>query len=82
MYNLSFWHKIFFVFQRSDIIFPCVSAIWYNPVLAMHLLDKYKLPNSNESVVEQFFNQLFSDAEVFIGIHDKKGFNKTLEYCF
>ena len=38
----------------------------------MHLLDKYKLPNSTESVVEQFFNQLFSDAEVFIGIHDKK----------
>ena len=38
----------------------------------MHLLDKYKLPNSSESVVEQFFNQLFSDAEVFIGIHDKK----------
>ena len=49
-----------------------ISAIWYNPVLAMHLLDKYKLPNSTESVVEQFFNQLFSDAEVFIGIHDKK----------
>ena len=47
----------------------------------MHLLDKYKLPNSSESVVEQFFNQLFSDAEVFIGIHDKKVSNRVNIMC-
>ncbi|XP_063677673.1 importin-7-like [Bolinopsis microptera] len=57
---------------RAMALLVVVAAIWYNPLLAMHLLDKYKLPNSSESVVEQFFNQLFSDAEVFIGIHDKK----------
>jgi hypothetical protein len=64
--------------------YPTFSAIWYNPLLAMHLLDKYKLPNSSESVVEQFFNQLFSDAEVFIGIHDKKvrsAVNRQVTWC-
>lgn len=57
---------------RAMALLVVVAAIWYNPVLAMHNLEKYKLAGSSESVVGQFFDQLFSDAEVFIGIHDKK----------
>ena len=38
----------------------------------MHILEKYKLPGTNEVVTEQFFNQLFTDVDSFIGIHDKK----------
>ena len=69
VYSNSLYYQSF-VTSSDDSQTP--TAIWYNPVLAMHHLDKYKLASSNESVVEQFFNQLFSDADVFIGIHDKK----------
>ena len=50
-----------------------ISGIWYNPTLAMVVLQRYKLPQcGDQGVTEQFFNQLFSDTDVFMGIHDKK----------
>jgi len=57
---------------RAMSLLVVVSAIWYNPVLSMHILEKYKLPGTNEVVTEQFFSQLFTDVDSFIGIHDKK----------
>eukprot|EP00116_Pleurobrachia_bachei_P003086 sb/3463348/ len=58
---------------RAVALLVVVAGIWYNPTLAMVVLQRYKLPQcGDQGVTEQFFNQLFSDTDVFMGIHDKK----------
>jgi len=49
-----------------------IAALYYSPPLLFQTLDSIRLPNSPNSVGEQFFKQWFSDIENFLGIHDRK----------
>ncbi|XP_070563950.1 importin-7-like [Ptychodera flava] len=49
-----------------------VAALYYNPVLLLEILEKMRLPNSDQSITEQFLKQWFHDTDCFLGLHDRK----------
>ncbi|XP_030844943.1 importin-7 isoform X1 [Strongylocentrotus purpuratus] len=49
-----------------------ISALYYNPLKLLELLDKVTIPNTNEAVTVQFIKQWLKDTDCFLGLHDRK----------
>lgn len=49
-----------------------IAALYYNPLKLLELLDKVRIPNTNEAVTVQFIKQWLKDTDCFLGLHDRK----------
>nr|XP_054761682.1 importin-7-like [Lytechinus pictus] len=49
-----------------------ISALYYSPLKLLELLDKVRIPNTNEAVTVQFIKQWLKDTDCFLGLHDRK----------
>ncbi|XP_077995074.1 importin-7-like [Glandiceps talaboti] len=49
-----------------------IAALYYNPLLLLEILEKMRLPNSDQSITQQFLKQWFHDTDCFLGLHDRK----------
>jgi len=49
-----------------------IAALYYNPQMLLENLTKIKLPNTSNSILDQFIKQWIHDSEYFLGLHDRK----------
>ncbi|KAK2188208.1 hypothetical protein NP493_140g03054 [Ridgeia piscesae] len=49
-----------------------IAALYYSPPMLLETLEKMRLPNSTESITEQFLKQWIYDTDCFLGLHDRK----------
>uniref|UniRef100_A0A8C4R754 Importin N-terminal domain-containing protein n=2 Tax=Eptatretus burgeri TaxID=7764 RepID=A0A8C4R754_EPTBU len=49
-----------------------IAALYYNPILLLATLETMRFPSSTEPITAQFVNQWLTDAENFLGLHDRK----------
>ncbi|XP_071505004.1 LOW QUALITY PROTEIN: importin-7-like [Diadema antillarum] len=49
-----------------------IAALYYDPQKLLDLLEKVRIPNTNEAVIVQFVKQWLSDTDCFLGLHDRK----------
>ncbi|XP_077868643.1 importin-7 isoform X2 [Saccoglossus kowalevskii] len=49
-----------------------IAALYYNPILLFEVLEKMRLPNSDQSITQQFLKQWLNDTDCFLGLHDRK----------
>ena len=44
-----------------------IAALYYSPPMLLETLEKMRLPNSTESITEQFLKQWIYDTDCFLG---------------
>lgn len=49
-----------------------IAALWYNPQLLLHVLQKLQPPNTSQPLFNHFFKQWMDDMSCFQGLHDRK----------
>ncbi|KAF6119171.1 importin 8 [Phyllostomus discolor] len=49
-----------------------IAALYYNPDLLLHTLERIQLPHNPGPVTVQFINQWMNDTDCFLGHHDRK----------
>jgi len=56
-----------------------IAALFYNPSMLIELLEKTRFSESTEAITTQFLSQWIKDADLFMGIHDRK--MSVLGFC-
>ncbi|KAM4838756.1 importin-8-like [Urocitellus parryii] len=49
-----------------------IAALYYNPDLLLHTLERIQLPHNPGPITVQFINQWMNDTDYFLGHHDRK----------
>ncbi|XP_075863643.1 importin-8 isoform X2 [Microcebus murinus] len=49
-----------------------IAALYYNPDLLLHTLERIQLPHNPGPITVQFINQWMNDTDCFLGHHDRK----------
>uniref|UniRef100_A0A9L0SCT5 Importin 8 n=1 Tax=Equus caballus TaxID=9796 RepID=A0A9L0SCT5_HORSE len=57
---------------RTMCLQVAIAALYYNPDLLLHTLERIQLPHNPGPVTVQFINQWMNDTDCFLGHHDRK----------
>ncbi|XP_012313862.1 importin-8 isoform X4 [Aotus nancymaae] len=57
---------------RTMCLQVAIAALYYNPDLLLHTLERVQLPHHSGPITVQFINQWMSDTDCFLGHHDRK----------
>ncbi|XP_012603476.1 importin-8 isoform X1 [Microcebus murinus] len=57
---------------RTMCLQVAIAALYYNPDLLLHTLERIQLPHNPGPITVQFINQWMNDTDCFLGHHDRK----------
>lgn len=57
---------------RTMCLQVAIAALYYNPDLLLHTLERIQLPHNPGPITVQFINQWMNDTDYFLGHHDRK----------
>nr|XP_019592711.1 PREDICTED: importin-8 isoform X2 [Rhinolophus sinicus] len=57
---------------RTMCLQVAIAALYYNPDLLLHTLERIQLPHNPGPITVQFVNQWMNDTDCFLGHHDRK----------